>query len=146
MELRIGGAMKIESVTSFIKAFEKASDGLQRYLILLRLFSSLHLDDPEKPRFLPNFEFPIGFQDHVTELAIAGLVAITKSQQTIAQEKQSVLYCHFRITYKGRMELARLEQEIYLQSWKYKLKNIGWQSLTFIVGALVSAFIGYLFR
>ena len=52
----------------------------------------------------------------------------------------------WKLTYLGYIELARLEREIYLQSWRYKLKNIGWQSLTFIVGALVSALVGYLFR
>ncbi|MCI6589647.1 MAG: hypothetical protein MSB12_00855 [Lentisphaeraceae bacterium] len=139
--------VKPEAFTVFRREFEKALDGPQRYLLLLRLFASVHIDDPSETFFPPDFQFPLGFQDHVIELVKAGLVAfVDSSLQPVQQNEIPVLFHHFLITYKGRMELARLEQEIYLQSWKYKLKNIGWQSLTFIVGALVSAFIGYLFR
>lgn len=50
------------------------------------------------------------------------------------------------LTYSGRMELARLEREQREDSWWYKSKGCIWTAICFVVGSLVSAFIGYLFR
>lgn len=50
------------------------------------------------------------------------------------------------LTYRGRLELARLEREAYQRSWRFRLKEIAWNSLTFVVGAVVSAAIAWLFK
>ena len=50
------------------------------------------------------------------------------------------------ITYKGRLELARLERERREASWWYRIKACLWTAICFTAGALVSAFIGWLFR
>ncbi len=129
--------MKPDIFTSFSKAFEKAQDGPQRYLILLRLLASVHIDDPEKPFFPPDFQYPTGFRNHATELANSELVAIFPRLQSIPQSEQPVLYYDFLITYKGRMELARLERE------QKELKARKWRWIiplgSFILGSLLTA-------
>lgn len=124
-------------IASFCEEFERASDGPQRYLALLRLFASTHMDDPENPIFSPDFQFPIGFRDYATELANSGLVTIIPRQQDIQQSKSTALYYDFLITYKGRMELARLDRE------QKELKDRKWRWLiplgSFILGSLLTA-------
>lgn len=133
-------------IMSFFKAFENASDGVERYLVLLRLFASVHIDDSTKPFFPTDIQFPIGFQDHVAELSKEDLVVTIPRQYVDAQSEQPVLYYDFLITYKGRLELARLERERREASWWHRIKACLWTAICFTAGALVSAFIGWLFR
>lgn len=84
---------------------------------------------------------------YLCELINRGLVRYQGRRSCENLEPNDIMYERIMgLTYSGRMELARLEREKYLQSWECKLKYVLWQSLTFVVGALVSAMIGYLFR
>lgn len=133
--------------------FRGARDEATRYRVILSFAARqdnpfwTRPDTDEMP-CVAEVEAPPFFRVCCEELTKEGLLRFEKREACydLEKNKYGIAYFLLGLTYKGRMELARLEQEIYLQSWKYKLKNVGWQSLTFIVGALVSAFIGYLFR
>lgn len=50
------------------------------------------------------------------------------------------------ITYKGRIELARLKYEKSIKSWHYKFKDKLWSVICFILGALVSSVMPFLVK
>lgn len=136
----------------FLHSFPKAKNETTRYLLILHLASTV-----SSPRegiiFLPK-EYPQFFWTHCRELEKEALLLgepFDKMIQVSQGDNKSKIiegpgYSLRGITYKGRLELARLERERREASWRHRLKEGLWTAFCFTAGSLVSAFIGWLFR
>ena len=136
------------------EVFAKARDGNERYRILLD-FASRQDNTPDAE---PNEEempcvaeegAPPLFRVCCEELEQAGLLQVRRKEAFYRfpdMSKTGIAIFILGLTYKGRMELARLERERREASWWHRIKACLWTAICFTAGALVSAFIGWLFR
>lgn len=136
------------------KAFAKAKNGDDRYRILLDF--AARQDNPpeakpneEKMPCVAEEEAPPLFRVCCEELEQAGLLQVRRKEAFYRfpdMSKTGIAIFILGLTYKGRMELARLERERREASWWHRIKACLWTAICFTAGALVSAFIGWLFR
>lgn len=136
------------------KAFAKAKNGDEQYRILLDF--AAQQDNPpeaklneEKMPCVAEEGAPPYFLACCRELGEAGLMRWDRKEAFYRypdMSKTGVAIFILGITYKGRLELARLERERREASWRHRLKAGLWTAFCFTAGSLVSAFIGWLFR
>lgn len=130
-------------------------DGERCYLVLLRFATKIAnvSEDKSNESILPCIAegvVPPLLLNCCRELERAGLLSLQRRETYYeypdVESGYGVVTVITGITYSGRLELARLEREAYQRSWRFRLKEIAWNSLTFVVGAVVSAAIAWLFK
>lgn len=132
------------------KVFAKANDDEERCRLLLEFASrqdnalDAEPQEDEMPCVAEESAPPL-FRVCCEELAQAGLLRMRRKETFYRYPdmgKIGVAIFILGLTYKGRLELARLNREANQRSWHHKLKWF----LTLILGAVIPEFVRKLFK
>lgn len=154
-ELRNIDQLKKER-TALCERFAKAETWDKKYRLILDFAARQDSPRSRKKRLnetvltcIPEAEMPPLFKVCCEELRDAGLLRFTREEASPHFPNDltpTVVGFIHGTTYQGRLELAKLEREVYQRSWRYKLKTLSLLLLPTIVGAVLSPFIAWLYN